>query len=255
VALAGQRLAATGLLAYGLLLGRHPLFSTGRLFCAGSRRSIVPPAGGSLLQDGALKVLMQLACGGMSSINLVTTAQGERCVLKELAPQNANTETLTKVQELFGREARLLAKLDHPQIVELLDHFVDKGRNYIVLEYIAGLNLRQHVKVHGPFSEAEVLAIALQAADILMYLHSFNPAVIQRDFTPDNLVTREPDKAIVLIDFGAATESIGNASALLSASSLIFPPSNFGVKPAPRAICSAMERHNFICLQATIPNP
>lgn len=217
--------------------------------------NFVPLAGGTILQNGKFKILMQLACGGMSSIYLATCADGSRRVLKELVTPSASNETQAKVYELFSREARLLSKLDHPQIVKLYDHFVENGRHYIVLEYIAGLNLRQHVKMHGPFTEPEVLSIAEQAAEILNYLHSFSPPVIHRDFTPDNLVTREPDRAIVLIDFGAANEFIGSMTGTLIGKQSYIPAEQFRGEAVVASDLFSLGASMFYLLTGKDPEP
>ena len=65
-------------------------------------------------------------------------------VLKEcVLPLNTDEKTRSKAKELFAREATTLAKLDHPQIVRVLDSFVENEREYIVLEYKSGPTLRQ----------------------------------------------------------------------------------------------------------------
>lgn len=66
-------------------------------------------------------------------------------IVKELAvPIDANSEKEKKLHEMFARGA-VLAKLEHPHIVQVLDHFVENSRDYLVLEYLPGLTLRQHV--------------------------------------------------------------------------------------------------------------
>lgn len=218
--------------------------------------NFVPLPGGHQLQGGNLKVLMQLACGGMSSIYLVTTPDGQRRVLKELVtPQTANSQTLAKVQELFAREAAILNRLNHPQIVRLWDHFVENGRNYIVLDYIPGLNLKQHVKMNGPFSEADVRKIAGQSAEILHYLHGFTPPVIHRDFTPDNLVIRDSDKKIILIDFGAANEFIGSATGTLIGKQCYISAEQFRGEASAQSDLYSLGATLFYLLTGKEPEP
>ena len=104
--------------------------------------------------------------------------------------------------------AQILSRLDHPNIVRVVDHFVENARNYLILEFVPGLTLRQSVQISGRFDEPAVVATAEQIAGILQYLHSIDPPVIHRDITPDNIVIKEPDKTVTLIDFGAANEYV-----------------------------------------------
>jgi len=94
------------------------------------------------------------------------------------------------------------------------DHFAEEGRNYLILEYLRGQDLRQFVKQNGAQPEHLVVNWACQIASILSYLHSQNPPIIHRDLTPDNLV-RKDDDSVVLIDFGAANEFVGTATGTL----------------------------------------
>ncbi|CAN5712261.1 hypothetical protein BH10CYA1_BH10CYA1_06600 [soil metagenome] len=177
-----------------------------------SATSFVPLEPDRKLQDGRIKIVRQLAFGGLSAIYLAQENEKEMVVVKEaVVPANADEQTHKKAAELFEREARLLIKLDHPQIAKVFDHFAEDNRSYMVLEYIRGQDLRQLVKQNGAQSEESVLHWAKQVASILTYLHSQNPPVIHRDLTPDNLVRKEDD-TITLIDFGAANEFVGNAT-------------------------------------------
>ncbi|MEM9219679.1 MAG: protein kinase [Cyanobacteria bacterium P01_F01_bin.150] len=133
-----------------------------------------------------------------------------------------------KVIELFEREATVLARLDHPQIPQYLDYFVeDRGVGgveavgevegveavggvggqqtryfYIVQQLAEGESLADWIEQGGRFTEREIRAIALQILDILEYLHGLEPPVVHRDLKPQNLI-RQPDGTIVLVDFGA----------------------------------------------------
>jgi serine/threonine-protein kinase len=123
------------------------------------------------------------------------------------------------------------------------------------LDYIPGLNLKQHVSMHGVFSEAEVLQIAGQVAEVLEYLHNFNPPIIHRDLTPDNLVTRDPDKAIILIDFGAANEFVGNMTGTLIGKQSYIPPEQFQGEAVAQSDLYALGATMFFLLTGVEPEP
>lgn len=177
--------------------------------------SFVPLEPDHTLRGGQLKVVKQIAFGGLSAIYLAQRNEMDMVVLKEaVVPGSADVETRRKAEEMFNREAALLVKLDHPHIAKVMDHFVDDGRNYLMLEYINGQDLRQHVKQNGPQPADVVISWAMHIAEILVYLHQQNPPIIHRDLTPDNLVLKN-DGAVKLIDFGAANQFVGTATGTL----------------------------------------
>jgi predicted Ser/Thr protein kinase len=192
--------------------------------------SFVPLEPGMVLQNGRLKVVRQLAFGGLSAIYLAQRDETEMVVLKEaVVPSNADEVSRDKAVELFEREAQLLITLTHPQIARVLDHFAEDGRNYMLVEYIHGQDMRQLVKQHGPQEELQVLRWAREIAEILDYLHGRSPPIIHRDLTPDNLVLNN-DHQVVLIDFGAANEFVGTATGTLVGKQSYISPEQFRCK-------------------------
>lgn len=180
-----------------------------------SATAFIPLEPERCLQNKQIKILRQLAFGGLSAIYLAQKNGKELIVVKEaVVPGNADDKSREKAAELFQREANLLTKLNHPHIAKVLDHFQEDGRNYLVLQYINGQDLRQLTKQNGAQTEETVLNWAKQIASILAYLHAQSPPIIHRDLTPDNLVRMEDD-TIMLIDFGAANEFVGTATGTL----------------------------------------
>ncbi len=218
--------------------------------------NFVPLLGGQSLRSGQLKILMLLACGGMSSVYLARDGEGKRFVVKEIAvPTEHSDEARKKIHELFAREAQILARLDHAQIVKVVDHFVENSRDYLILEFVPGLTLRQHVQMTGKFSEKEVTSIARQIAQVLGYLHAHEPPIIHRDITPDNLIIREPDRTITLIDFGAANEFIGSVTGTLIGKQCYIPPEQFQGKAVPQSDIYAAGATLHFLLTGQDPEP
>lgn len=218
--------------------------------------NFVPLLGGQSLKGGELKVLMLLSCGGMSSVYLARDKEGKRFVVKEIAvPTEHSDDARRKIHELFAREAQILARLDHEQIVKVVDHFVENSRDYLILEFVPGLTLRQHVQMTGKFSEKEVVSIARQLAQVLEYLHGQEPPIIHRDITPDNLIIREPDRVITLIDFGAANEFIGSVTGTLIGKQCYIPPEQFQGKAVPQSDIYAAGATLHFLLTGEDPEP
>lgn len=164
------------------------------------------------LQNDRYTVLMEMAAGGMSAVYLALDENKNKVVLKEtVIPENADSTQKQKSRELFEREANLLLRLSHPQIAKILDRFIEQDRDYIVLQFIPGMTLKQLVKCKGQQNEEQVLDWARQICEILTYLHSQNPPIVHRDLSPDNLILTD-NGAIMLIDFGAANELVTKAT-------------------------------------------
>ncbi|MEA2451170.1 MAG: eukaryotic-like serine/threonine-protein kinase [Thermoleophilaceae bacterium] len=105
----------------------------------------------------------------------------------------------------FEIEARLLAQLEHPRVVKVLDHFQDSsGTYYIVMDLIKGLDLGRALEERGDpgLPVAEVLEYARQTCEALQYVHA--QQIVHRDVKPQNLIC--DDRGIVLVDFGVATQ-------------------------------------------------
>ncbi|MBZ0189816.1 MAG: serine/threonine protein kinase, partial [Candidatus Obscuribacterales bacterium] len=216
----------------------------------------VPLQGGHELLDGEIQVLMQLASGGMSSVYLARAKDGRRVVLKELViPENRDGGTRKKVEELFVREALILAKLSHPQIVRVFDHFLENERNYLILDQAHGLTLRQHVQLNGVLGEKEAASIGIQLAEILDYLHGFEKPVIHRDITPDNIVYNEESGLVTLIDFGAATELVANLTGTLIGKQSYIPAEQFRGKAVPKSDIYAVGATLYYLVTGKDPLP
>jgi formylglycine-generating enzyme required for sulfatase activity len=126
------------------------------------------------------------------------------CVIKQFFPSAQGTNNIEKASELFAQEAERLEQLGkHPQIPELFAYFVtDDGQQYLVQEYVAGENLLEELKNHGVYREAEVKDLLIEILNILKFVHENQ--VIHRDIKPDNIIRRNSDQKLVLVDFGAA---------------------------------------------------
>lgn len=192
-----------------------------------SSTAYVPLEPGCTLQDGRLKVLNQLSFGGLTAVYLCQKNDRELVVLKEaVIPQETEEETERKALELFEREAQILMALEHRAITRVLDYFVESGRHYLLIQYHNGQDLHQYVKQNGPQPPETVFRWALEILDILNFLHGQDPPIIHRDVTPDNIVLNDQG-SLVMIDFGAANEFLGNATGTLVGKQSFIAPEQF----------------------------
>ncbi|MES1021791.1 FHA domain-containing serine/threonine-protein kinase [Gloeocapsa sp. BRSZ] len=162
-----------------------------------------------LRQIRQYQVLRILGQGGMGTTYLAwdttkTIANPQLLVLKEM---NADMAKIAKAQELFEREARTLATLQHPGIPKYYDFFLQDGKKYLAMELIHGQDLERRVLERGPVTPAQAIAWMIQTCDVLDYLHTQDPPLIHRDIKPANLLVRRADNSIVVLDFGAVKQS------------------------------------------------
>lgn len=191
-----------------------------------SSTNFVTLSPGNTLQDGKIKVAMHLSSGGLSAVYLAEQVNHMVVVKESVLPAGSSEANLAKARELFQREARVLMSLKHPKIAKVLDHFHENGRDYLLLEYIPGITLREYIRRHGPQSESKVKTWAKEIAELLKYLHEQSPPVIHRDLTPDNLMIT-PSGELVLIDFGAANQLIGTATGTIVGKQYYISPEQF----------------------------
>jgi tRNA A-37 threonylcarbamoyl transferase component Bud32 len=190
---------------------------------------------GTVCGAGRFTITMTVAARINSSTYLAQSNDGshKKVIIKELvAPLDSDDLMQKKLLEQFNREASILAKLNHPSIVSVLDHFIENGRSYIVMEQAEGRNMREYLRLHGQFQEREVLSIAVQLAEVLNYLHHYNPAILHRDFTPDNLIYSN-DGRVTVIDFGAANVYNTGKTATLIGKQSYMPPEQLRGQPCP----------------------
>ncbi|MGB3757666.1 MAG: serine/threonine-protein kinase, partial [Rivularia sp. (in: cyanobacteria)] len=149
------------------------------------------------------RIIEKLGRGGFGETYLATDEWLEvdnYCVVKQLRPNIVNKYTL----RLFEQEAQVLFKLGtHDQIPQLLSHFEQEEKFYLVQEYIAGHNLSEEIEQGKPWDEAEVIELLKQILTVLEFVHHNN--VIHRDIKPANIMRRSDGK-IVLIDFGGVKQ-------------------------------------------------
>ncbi|MBW4620364.1 MAG: serine/threonine protein kinase [Cyanosarcina radialis HA8281-LM2] len=131
------------------------------------------------------------------------------CVIKQFYPQAQGTDNAQKAAELFAQEAVRLDDLGkHPQIPELLAHFTQDDRQYLVQQFIEGENLVQSLKTEGTFNEARIRHLLTNLLPVLEFIHSHQ--VIHRDIKPENII-KSRNEQLVLVDFGAAKYATGTA--------------------------------------------
>jgi serine/threonine protein kinase len=169
--------------------------------------------------QGRYRILRQLGQGGMGAVY--------EAIDQRLDTTVALKETLfteEKLRRQFEREARLLARLHHPALPRVSDHFAESEGEFLVMQYIAGDDLAEMIALRrGPFPPEQVLLWADQLLDALDYLHTQDPQIIHRDIKPQNLKLSARGQ-IILLDFGLAKGQLGEVSRVSTASIFGYTP-------------------------------
>lgn len=177
---------------------------------------------GTFLQGGKYRIVSTLGQGGFGITYLAEqTSLGRKVALKEFfmkelcnrdeatshvsVPSEGSREMVGKFREKFVKEARNIAKLEHPNIVSVIDVFEENGTAYYVMKYCDGGSLAQLLKTQYPSGMPEALALKYirEVASALDYIHQRK--MNHLDVKPGNIMLNESEHA-VLIDFGLSKQ-------------------------------------------------
>ena len=169
---------------------------------------MLPPLKSGEVLRGRYKIRERIGQGGMGSIYLADDSRlkGRQCALKEVEYDRALPENIREeARDQFLREATVLARLDHPNLPKVSDFFSNGPRDYLVMDYVPGKDLRTLLlearRSKTFLAEKDVLLWADQLANALAFLHVQNPPIVHRDIKPSNLKLM-PQGLIKLVDFG-----------------------------------------------------
>jgi serine/threonine protein kinase len=146
--------------------------------------------------------------GGMGAVYKADDLRlrGRLCAVKEVLPELVSVPGMEdQTHDQFYREASILARLDHPNLPKVSDFFEHNRREYLVMDFVPGQDLRQLIedaRRHDTFLvEETVLGWMDQLCDALTYLHTQDPPVLHRDIKPSNIKVT-PRGIVKLVDFG-----------------------------------------------------
>ncbi|HJQ22208.1 MAG TPA: protein kinase [Gemmatimonadaceae bacterium] len=158
---------------------------------------------------GRYSIDRELGRGGMGIVYMAREVHLDRPVaIKLLPPERAATQP--QLRDRFLREARLAAKLSHPNIIPI--HAVEErdGYVYYVMAFVDGETLAQRVRTRGPLPSTEAARLLREVAWALAYAHG--QGVVHRDVKPDNILLETASGRALVADFGIAAAA-GDASA------------------------------------------
>ncbi|HWB09542.1 MAG TPA: protein kinase [Pirellulales bacterium] len=159
---------------------------------------VIQGRGRSLL-FGDYLVLDKVGEGGMGQVFKAEHRRMKRIVALKLLPSHATSSK--SLVDRFYKEVELAARLSHPNIVTAYDAGESRGLHYLIMEYIDGRTLSDHLKASGPLSVEQAMNCVLQAARGLEYAHT--EGIIHRDVKPSNLMVSQRG-VVKILDLGLA---------------------------------------------------
>jgi len=176
-------------------------------------------------------IVRTIGHGGMAAVyEARDTRRGTSCAIKEMSLSTVPANERPLAIQNFLAEARILSRLNHPNLPAFTDFFTEGTRHFLVMEFVDGNTLEDLLEAnHGPFTERRVLGWARQLCDVLEYLHSQQPPIIFRDLKPGNIMLTRGGR-IKLIDFGIARlfRSSGSQDTQLLGTPGFAPPEQYG---------------------------
>lgn len=171
---------------------------------------------GCNLKNGEYRIIRTLGQGGFGiTYEAEQISLGRKVAIKEFfmkeysareadtfhvsTPSEVSREQVDRFRLKFIKEARLIASLNHPNIIRVQDVFEENGTAYYVMDYLPGESLKDKVEKEGPLSTGEIDTYIHQLCSALEYLHS--DYILHLDVKPSNILFDKNDN-VVLIDFG-----------------------------------------------------
>ncbi len=187
---------------------------------------------------GRYQVIRLVGQGGMSNLYLAYDRKYNNAivVVKEMTAAYSDPKEQQMAVELFHREAKLLASLNHRHIPKVYDYFQFAGKYYLSMEFIDGEDLAQKLEAKkGPLPEDQVLEWGEQIATVLFYLHKHEPPIVFRDVKPSNIMLC--DQGVKLIDFGIARhfDQAKKGDTMRIGSPGYAPPEQYAAQTDPRS--------------------
>ena len=175
---------------------------------------------GTFLQGGKYKIEKVLGQGGFGITYLATQELLDRkvCIkeffFKDYCNRSAtgcvssstigNENIVERFLTKFLKEARTISRIEHPNIIRILDIFKENGTAYYVMEYIEGGSLADRISKYGALQEFEAVNYVKQVASALECIHQHN--INHLDVKPANIMIRKTDNKAILIDFGVSKQ-------------------------------------------------
>lgn len=205
--------------------------------------------------DGRYRILRKVAEGGMATVYEALDQRLSRHVaVKVMHTQLAQGPHRVQFEERFRREAQSAAAIANPHIVQVYDTGVFKGLDYLVMEYVHGVSLRQEMNQQEIFNLKETLRILGEILDGLSSAHQ--AGVIHRDIKPENILINDRGH-VEITDFGLARASsqgtLSSTGMLLGTAAYLAPETIENNQATPQSDLYAVGIITYEMLSGKVP--
>lgn len=212
-------------------------------------------ANGGQVIDGRYLVVGKIAEGGMASVyEAIDQRLSRHVAVKVMHTQLAQGPHREQFEERFRREARSAAAIANPHIVQVYDTGQYQGLDYLVMEYVHGVNLRREMNEQGTFSVKETLRITAEILDGLASAH--RAGVIHRDIKPENILINDRGH-VEITDFGlaraASQATLSTTGMLLGTAAYLAPETIENNLATPRSDLYAVGILAYEMLTGDVP--
>ena len=209
---------------------------------------------------GRYKVISLLGEGGMGAISLAyDLSLNKLCAIKGICKNGLSDlpeKERNAILKPFKKEAEMLASLRHPGLPCVTDYFTEKDVCYLVMDYIEGKDLEVILEESEEkvIPEKQVLEWAIQMCRVLEYLHSQEPPIIHGDIKSANIIVRDVDGRIMLVDFGAASFISSGILDEVVITDGYAPPEQYEASPEVRSDIYALGATMYELLTGELPD-
>ena len=205
--------------------------------------------------DGRYRILREIAQGGMATVYEALDQRLSRHVaVKIMHTMLAQGPHRAQFEERFRREARSAAAIANPHIVQVYDTGVDRGLDYLVMEYVHGISLRRDMARQGVYPLKETLRIMGEILDGLASAH--RAGVIHRDIKPENILINDRGH-VEITDFGlaraAAQATLSSTGMLMGTAAYLAPETIENNDASPQSDLYAVGIIAYEMLTGTVP--
>lgn len=193
-----------------------------------------------LVIEGRYRIVRRIAEGGMATVYRAMDERLDRTVaIKIMHTQLAQGPHREQFVERFRREAKSAAAIANPHIVQVYDTGEYNGLDYLVMEYVHGVNLRHEMNTQRTFTVRETLRILSETLDGLSAAHRIG--VVHRDIKPENILLNDRGR-VQITDFGlakaASQATLSTTNMLLGTAAYLAPEMIEHNQPRRRATCT-----------------
>lgn len=188
--------------------------------------------------DSRYRITKLIKAGGMGAVYQAEDMKmGNRIIaVKQMLDSFTDPSERQAAIDRFLSEIQVLSSLRHPNIPQVMDHFMERNSFYFVMDYIEGRDMSSVLHGEGApgLGEERVIKTAIEVCEALKYIHTLETPFAHRDIKPSNLLQRTKDGRILLIDFGIARVTNPKEGFWIGTQGYAPPEQQYG-KPEPRS--------------------